>query len=69
MEIGGVTIDNPVLLLLPDLVANAGHRTRPGSLIRVENGLPDVLLGMNVLRRLHLYIAYKESRLYITEGA
>jgi predicted aspartyl protease len=69
LEIGGVTIDNPMLLLLPDLVAKAGHRTRPGSFMTARNGLVDMLVGMNVLRRLHVYIAYKERKLYITEAA
>ena len=27
---------------------------------------PDILLGMNVLKHLHVYIAYKEKKLYIT---
>jgi hypothetical protein len=26
----------------------------------------DVILGMGILRQLHLYIAYKEEKLYIT---
>jgi hypothetical protein len=69
LEIGGVVIDNPMLLLLPDLVANAAQRTRPRSFASARNRLVDMLVGMNVLRRLHVYIAYKERTLYITEAA
>jgi hypothetical protein len=31
-----------------------------------ETGLADITLGMNILHRFHLYIAYKEKKLYIT---
>ena len=26
----------------------------------------DIIVGMNVIRRLHLYIAYSEKNLYVT---
>jgi hypothetical protein len=33
----------------------------------VDDGLdPDLLVGMDVLKHLHLYIAYQERKLYIT---
>jgi hypothetical protein len=36
-------------------------------LIREETvGLPDLILGMNVLSQMHVYIAYRERKLYIT---
>jgi hypothetical protein len=34
-----------------------------------EQGLPQVLIGMDILRHLHLYIAYREQKLYITPAS
>lgn len=28
---------------------------------------PDMLIGMDVLRQLHIYIAFAEEKLYVTE--
>ena len=30
--------------------------------------MPDVIIGMDVLRHLHVYFAAKEKRLYITDA-
>jgi hypothetical protein len=64
----GVTINDPMITILPDLMGGMNQgTTRTGSLIRDErNGLPDMILGMNTLSRMHVYIAYKERKLYIT---
>ena len=68
LAIEGVTISNPMIDLLPDMQGNATRPTTgPGSIIRdADAEPPDVLLGMNVLSKLHVYIAYKEAKLYIT---
>jgi hypothetical protein len=31
--------------------------------------IPDMLIGMDVLRKLHLYIAFGEAKLYVTDAA
>jgi hypothetical protein len=31
-----------------------------------ETGLGQMILGMDILHRLHVYIAYKEKKLYLT---
>ena len=31
--------------------------------------LPEVIVAMDVLRKLHLYFAFKEKRLYLTEAS
>jgi hypothetical protein len=64
----GVTALNPEFAIIPNRIGKHFGDTELGSLIprpdvQVE---PDALLGMNVLRHLHVYIAYKEKRLYIT---
>jgi uncharacterized protein len=56
-----------VIVLLPDLVTGR-VRNGPsvGSLIRDDKALADLLVGMPTLSQLHLYIAYKERKLYMT---
>jgi predicted aspartyl protease len=68
LAIEGVTVNNPVIDLLPDLISAPGSTPKPtGSLIREsDTDLPGIILGMNVLGRLHVYVAYKEAKLYIT---
>lgn len=51
MQIGGISIDNPLMILSP----------REHTQVTF-----DTILGMNVLRQLHLFIAYKERMLYVT---
>ncbi len=63
----GVTIANPMVDLLPDLISGASPGApSTGSIIRNDRALPDVILGMSTLSQLHLYIAYRERKVYIT---
>lgn len=52
-----VTVNNPDLVLVPD------------QLSKQPDEAPKILLGINVLRQLHMYIAYKERKLYVTPAA
>jgi predicted aspartyl protease len=64
----GVIITNPVLDLIPDLQTKAlGDERRTGSLTRPpDRGLPDLIIGMPVLSKTHMYIAYRERKVYVT---
>lgn len=53
MNLGGVAVYNPDLLLVPRKMLG-GPRG------------PTAILGISILRQLHLYIAYKEQKLYVT---
>ena len=55
----GVEVKNPDITLLSD----------KKSQIMGKHFLPQLILGMNVLRQLHLYIAYKEKMLYVTPAS
>jgi hypothetical protein len=68
MSFEGVTVTNPDILMIPDEVSRRmPNTTRTGSLVREANrGLPDIALGMSVLRNTHMYVAYKERKVYIT---
>jgi len=48
----GVKVNNPDILLFPDNVSRMGSEK--------------LIIGMDVLRQLHLYIAYGEKQLYVT---
>jgi predicted aspartyl protease len=68
LELEGITINDPVINMLPDMMGGVNPGApRTGSLIRDErSGLPDLILGMNLLSEMHVYIAYRERKLYIT---
>ena len=65
LSFAGVAVSNPRLALVPDLIRRSTGTPIPGS----ESHMPDVLLGMDILQRLHLYVAYKEQKLFITPAA
>ena len=64
----GVTISNPMLVMMPNMMGGVNPAApRTGSIIREDrNGLPDVILGMNVLSQMHVYIGYRERKMYLT---
>jgi hypothetical protein len=66
LTVEGVTINEPMITLLPDLMSKGSESPRTGSLIREEPGIPNLILGMPTLNKLHLYIAYQERKVYIT---
>jgi predicted aspartyl protease len=73
MSFEGITINNPHILILTDIVnKNADHSAQTGSLTkRVSDDLtlPEVIVGMDVLSKLHMYIAFRERRVYLTEAS
>jgi predicted aspartyl protease len=70
IELGSVVIQNPVVQVIPDLVTRASQRSQVGSLIPVSDvQLQEVMLGASSLKNLHIYIAYKERKLYISQSA
>jgi predicted aspartyl protease len=52
LEMGGVTVQNPHIVI--------GSNEFMGSF------RSDMILGMGILRQLHLYISYKEEKLYVS---
>lgn len=74
LSLNGIAVSNPEIMLLPDLVRNQMGDTGANTVQREmhtndpyrDTGLPDMILGMDILRHLHFYIAYKEKKLYVT---
>lgn len=63
LQMQGVTVNNPDLTLISDDESGMGR-----SNWEIDNRTPRLILGLNVLRQLHLFIAYKEKILYVTSA-
>jgi predicted aspartyl protease len=68
LTVNGVILNNPTIDMLPNMMGGVNPgMPRIGSLIREERtSLPDLILGMSTLSQMHVYIAYRERKLYIT---
>lgn len=70
LRFGQVLVKNPDLFIMTDklaLVRQYGalrHYWRP---VSVEP--PELIIGMSVLRKLHLYVSYRTNTLYVAAGA
>ena len=62
----GVEVGNLKVLVLPDQMRSRD----PGRFVTRESALalPDIVIGMDVLRHLHIYLARAESKLYVSQA-
>ncbi len=59
----GVTVKNPTMIIMPDRINSKQNITPTGSHISSRDiALPQILIGLDILRKLHVYISYKEAR-------
>jgi hypothetical protein len=69
LSIGGITLDHPEILILPDIMnRNADRSPMADNPARHHNDglvLPELSLGMDVLKQLHLFMAFSEQALYL----
>ncbi len=71
----GLEVANPHIAIIPAKIGskdpNNGYAT--GSRVRREDDSvfirPPMLIGMNILSKLHLYIAFSENKIYITPAS
>ncbi|HJT42564.1 MAG TPA: retropepsin-like aspartic protease [Rhizomicrobium sp.] len=74
LDFEGVAVKNPHIVIVPDLIGskdpNNGFRA-DSHIKKVDDDVdrPDLLIGMNILKKLHLYIAFGENKLYISEAS
>ena len=67
LSFGGVTVLTPDMMLLPDRMARGGDRTQQtGNRALFNTALPDITIGMDVLRHLHIYLAPDEHNFYVS---
>jgi hypothetical protein len=73
INFGDVAVISPRVVILPDVVGrnDPNNRNRTDSRVaRVDDNLePDITIGMDVISKLHIYVAAKEGKLYITAAA
>lgn len=70
LSFGGVTVLTPDMMLLPDRMARAGGRgQQTENRALLNRGLPEITIGMDVLRHLHIYLAPDERTFYVSETA
>jgi predicted aspartyl protease len=55
LSLNGITINNPDLILVPESESHVE-----------DSGGAKIIMGMGILRQLHLYIAYGEAKIYAT---
>ncbi len=70
LSIGGVTFPNPSLLVMRDTMRELAKEDVP---VKDQNQagvtlahFPHLLLGLDAIRHLHIYIAYKERKIYVS---
>ena len=73
MSFGGMTIDNPQVMVVPDIMSRNADRSpmARNRAYRHNDGLalPELSLGMDVLKHLHLFMAFGEQALYLAPDA
>ncbi len=73
LTLSGISVRNPLVYIVADAASQAAMKDaskgdRDPVYGRALRG-PQLILGANVLRQLHLYIAYKEHKIYATAAA
>jgi hypothetical protein len=72
MSFGGITIDRPEVLIVPDIMNRNADRSamadNPAYHHNADLVLPKLSLGMDVLKHLRLYMAFGEQALYLAPG-
>lgn len=71
LHLGGVAVKNPMIDILPDRFEEAfrmqhSEKSRDDPIYGVHMNVEALTLGMTTLSKLHLYIAFKEHRIYAT---
>ncbi|HVW72037.1 MAG TPA: aspartyl protease family protein [Rhizomicrobium sp.] len=74
LDFEGVAVTNPHIVVIPQLVGrkdrNNGFRTDTRvKMVDDIDDAPDMLIGMDILKKLHLYIAFGENRIFISEAS
>jgi predicted aspartyl protease len=72
LSLAGIEVSNPEIHIIPDKISEKINTWSTGSMLDNRSNsveLPRMLLGMDVLKHLHIYIAYREKNLYITPAS
>jgi len=74
LDFEGVAVQNPHVVIVPNLIGkkDPNNSTRTDTHVKMVDDIedrPDLLIGMDVLKKLHLYIAFGENKIYISEAS
>ena len=74
LELGGVAVKNPVIAIWPNIVGrdpdtsyqSTANRALPRN---IRARVSRLIVGMDILKKLHTYFAFREQRLYVSEAS
>jgi predicted aspartyl protease len=73
LSFGDVSVSNPRLTIIPNAMGRNGELTPlAADRTKTERDLvntPDLIIGMDVLRRLRLYFAFQEGKMYVSPAS
>jgi predicted aspartyl protease len=73
LSFGDLTVKNPLIVIIPEVVGrNGDHDQLVGDRTKSEKDRlekQDMIIGMDVLRKLHVYVAFKEHRIYVSPAS
>lgn len=73
LTFGDISVHNPHVVLIPDVMNRNGDKSQQTAnralLNNADITLPELTLGMDVMKKLHVYMAFHERRLYITPAS
>ena len=73
LAFGDVAVNNPNLTVIPNAVGRNADRTAlvssraQSEKTQMNASVADMIIGMDVLRKLHVYIAFAEKKLYVSQ--
>ena len=67
LEMNGLVVSNPQVSIIPDKIRKRIDQHTTGTSTQIDDAkLNEIMLGANILSKLHVYIAVKEKKLYIS---
>jgi hypothetical protein len=72
LSFNGIDVSNPRVGIVPDRMNSASHEQQTGNRAltgETELNMPQLLLGMDILRHLHVYMAFREKQFYVSAGS
>jgi hypothetical protein len=72
LNFNGIDVTTPRVDIMPDRVGSKGGQQQTGNRALLDTAdltLPQLILGMDIMRHLHVYMAFKEKRFYVSIGS
>jgi hypothetical protein len=70
LEVGGLTFNNPQIAIPFDIMSQSTREFHASRILRDRFTLseiqPDMVIGMDILKQTHLYISFRDERVYVS---